>query len=126
MQPANRTLIFVYNADSGVFNALADIGHKLFSPNTYHCDLCRLTHGYLTERKAWRIFVEDLPFGTEYLHRDQFRRRFPHLKSPLPAVYLREGNHMKLCVTAASLRECKDLEMLKSLIVLACHDKSAR
>ncbi len=28
------TLLFVYNADSGFFNTLADTGHKLFSPTT--------------------------------------------------------------------------------------------
>lgn len=25
-------LLFVYNADGGFFNTMADIGHKLFSP----------------------------------------------------------------------------------------------
>ena len=36
------TLVFVYNADSGVFNALADAAHKIFSPRTYACNLCAL------------------------------------------------------------------------------------
>ncbi len=31
---ATNPLLFVYNADSGLFNTLGDIGHKLFSPNT--------------------------------------------------------------------------------------------
>lgn len=123
---ADPALIFVYNADSGIFNTLADIGHKIFSPHTYNCDLCQLTHGYFSERRAWRNFVHDLPVATEYLHRDQFRRQFPHLKSPLPAVYLRQGKQMRLCVTAASLRECKSLADLKSLVVLACNDQITR
>ena len=116
---ADPALVFVYNADSGLFNTLADIGHKIFSPTTYQCDLCQLTHGYFTEQKTWRSFVDDLPITTEYLHRDQFRHQFPHLKSPLPAVYLREGDCMKLCVTSASLHDCQNLDELKNLIVLA-------
>ena len=46
------SLLFVYNADSGFFNTLADIGHKLFSPATYPCQLCAITHGVLAERGA--------------------------------------------------------------------------
>jgi hypothetical protein len=37
------SLVFVYNADSGVFNTLSDIAHKIFSPETYACNLCALT-----------------------------------------------------------------------------------
>ncbi len=30
-----KSIVFVYNADSGLFNALPDIAHKTFSPATY-------------------------------------------------------------------------------------------
>lgn len=72
-----RRLLFVYNADSGLYNTLADIGHKLISPGTYQCQLCSLTHGYLRERDAWRDFLEGLPATCEFLRRDQFRERWP-------------------------------------------------
>ena len=81
-------LLFVYNADSGLFNTLADIGHKIFSPSTYQCDLCMLTHGYFRERQEWRDFVEGLPLSCRFLHRDQFRQAFPSIEVPLPAVFL--------------------------------------
>ena len=35
MNDREYTLLFVYNADSGLFNTMADIGHKLLSPETY-------------------------------------------------------------------------------------------
>ena len=60
MNSENR-LLFVYNADSGLFNTMADIGHKIFSPQTYSCLLCALTHGYFRERDEWRRFVDDNP-----------------------------------------------------------------
>jgi len=34
-------IIFVYNTDDGLFNALMDTAHKIFSPATYECSLCR-------------------------------------------------------------------------------------
>ena len=37
-------LIFVYNADSGPVSGLFDIGHKLFSPDTYQCGPVSYTH----------------------------------------------------------------------------------
>jgi hypothetical protein len=40
-----KSLLFVYNADSGVFNLVTDIAHKIFSPQTYACQLCCITHG---------------------------------------------------------------------------------
>ncbi len=113
-------LIFVYNADSGLFNTLADIGHKLFSPDTYKCDLCMLTHGYLSERGEWRTFVEQLPMPSRFLHRDEFRREFPQVDVPLPAVFLQQGPRISLCVNSRSLHDCRNLDDLKTLIRLAC------
>ena len=84
---ATNPLLFVYNADSGLFNTLGDIGHKLFSPATYPCRLCAITYGVLTERAEWRAFVESLGVPCEFLHRDQFRERFPGVEIALPAVF---------------------------------------
>jgi hypothetical protein len=114
------TLIFVYNADSGLFNTLADIGHKIFSPQTYRCDLCMLTYGYFSERAEWRDFIEQLPLESRFLHRDEFLREFPHLDVPLPAVFLQQDTDLRLCINARSLHDCKDLRDLQNLIRLAC------
>ncbi len=114
------TLVFVYNADSGLFNTLADIGHKLFSPQTYRCDLCMLTHGVLSEREEWREFVQNLPLTSRFLHRDEFLETYPKVNVPLPAVFLEQDDDIRVCVAASSLRECKHLEDLEQLITSAC------
>ena len=117
--PANRKLIFVYNADSGLFNTMADIGHKIFSPGTYQCDLCALTHGYFSERKAWRSFVESLPIACEFLHKDEFLSQHPAVDIAYPAVFLSDNDTLKVCITDRSLADCKTLEDLQNLITLA-------
>ena len=58
-------LIFVYNADSGPISGLFDIGHKIISPDTYTCGLCKLTFDTFTEKQAWRAFRESSPFEME-------------------------------------------------------------
>ncbi len=69
-------LIFVYNADSGPISGLFDIGHKIISPDTYSCGLCRLTYDTLTEKQAWRAFRESASIEMEFLHRDEFEKKY--------------------------------------------------
>jgi len=114
------TLLFVYNADSGLFNTLADIGHKLLSPDTYACDLCALTHGYFSEKGQWREFVESLDLECEFLHRDQFRQRYPSDTTPLPAIFRKTRNAIHPCIDSQQLRDCSSLEQLHELIREQC------
>ena len=113
-------LLFVYNADSGLFNTLADIGHKIFSPSTYACALCALTHGYFAERAQWRGFIEGLGCDAEFLHRDQFLERYPDQHLELPVVLRQQDGGLETCVDAASLRACADLGALQALITRRC------
>lgn len=117
---ATNPLIFVYNADSGLFNTLGDIGHKLFSPATYPCSLCAITHGVLAERAQWRAFIESLGIPCEFLHRDQFRDRHPGVGVPLPAVFRLVDGQPRVCVEAAALAACAGLADLEALIGRAC------
>jgi len=124
MTSQRAVLLFVYNADTGMFNTLADIGHKIFSPKTYQCDLCMLTHGYFSERDEWREFIEQLPIQAAFMHRDEFRQQHPQVDVALPAVFLQRGEQIKVCVNARSLRDCADLDDLKNLITLACRPEA--
>lgn len=113
-------LLFVYNADGGLFNTLADIGHKLFSPQTYECRLCALTHGIFTERKEWRDFLEDLPVECSFLHRDEFHKRYPGIDQPLPAVFRLSNEAPTVCLDADILSRCSNLGELQSKIRQHC------
>ncbi len=70
-EPLNK-LIFVYNADSGVRNALLDSVHKVLSPSTYECNLCDITYGLFSEKVNWKEFRLQFPMEMEFLHRDEF------------------------------------------------------
>lgn len=116
----HSTILFVYNADTGLFNLMADIGHKIFSPQTYSCDLCALTHGYFSERSQWRAFIEQLDCECDFLHRDEFVARYPEEKTPLPAVFNVGASGIACCVDAAAIAGCKDLNALQALISARC------
>jgi hypothetical protein len=113
-------LLFVYNADSGLFNTVADIAHKIFAPQTYACDLCALTHGYFTERDAWRGFIEALGVPCEFLHRDQ-TQALPELAGQaFPAVFRRGADGWQPCLGPADIAACADLAALQQRIRTAC------
>lgn len=110
------TLVFVYNADSGVFNALADAAHKIFSPQTYACNLCAITYSAFGMRRPWKEFLDRLDVGKEFLHADELDRRYGIRAVELPAVFKKEGDQLETWIDAQSIALCRDLDDLKRLI----------
>lgn len=116
----NRKLVFVYNADSGVFNTLFDIAHKIFSPETYECKLCELTHSLFSMRDEWKESIASLDTECEFLHRDEFIQRYGDRQGSYPAVYLDTGEDIRQCLGAEQINGCDDMKQLKVLISQHC------
>jgi hypothetical protein len=114
---AGRALVFVYNADSGVFNAMADAAHKVFSPQTYRCNLCALTHSAVGMRGEWKRFLEGLDTRVEFLHADELKERHGVSGVPLPAVFRRDGERLEVLAGADSIDACRTMDDLKRLIL---------
>lgn len=111
----NNTIVFVYNADSGLFNTLSDTAHKLFSPETYECNLCAMTFSGLGMKKEWKEFLDTMDIPLEFLHRDELKEKYGS-EVELPAVFLKSGGNLNLIIEASSINECKDINDLKQLI----------
>ena len=113
----NSGLVFVYNADRGFFNMMADISHKVLSPSTYPCNLCALTHGAFSMRKEWRDFLAKIKPPLTFLHRDEFRKEFK-LEDDLPAIYIQDlrTEELRPFIAAATLKALTGLEDLKHMI----------
>lgn len=107
------TLMFVYNADGGIFSAVSDAVHKLLSPATYPCSLCAVSYGAVAMRPEWRAFLESLPQAKTFHHRDDFRRAYPGLNIALPAILLASaGRPPEILVDAETLDRQPDIEAL--------------
>ncbi|KUG08832.1 hypothetical protein ASU33_11950 [Solirubrum puertoriconensis] len=98
-------LLFVYNADSGLHNALFDAVHKLVSPGTYPCSLCSVTYGATRMRPEWKQFLRNLPVPVKFLYRNQLSQRYPQLLAhKLPAVFsLSAHDEYEVVVSAEAL-----------------------
>lgn len=109
-------LVFVYNADAGLFSMLTDYVHKIVSPQTYACSLCALTYGHLGMKKAWRRFVTGLDGTVELLHRDELARRYDLRDVTLPAVFRVGNSGLETWIDAATLNACEDLDALVEVV----------
>lgn len=112
----SATIVFVYNADSGLFNTLTDIAHKAFAPETYSCNLCAITFGLFGMREEWKGFLETLDNDMEFLHRDELSERYGITGVELPAIFLKQDDRLELWIAAAEINACASIEELKLLI----------
>ncbi|MGJ3243907.1 MAG: hypothetical protein ACFE0O_13275 [Opitutales bacterium] len=107
------TLILVYNADEGFFNAITDTIHKVLSPKTYECRFCYFTCGTTGMLLPWKTFLESRPETIHFYHRDQFRHSFPEWDLALPAILGKSGDDPpEILISAADFQAIPNLESL--------------
>ncbi|WP_420321743.1 GTPase [Flagellimonas sp.] len=112
-------LVFVYNADSGVHNAILDSMRKVFSPSTYDCNLCDITFGIVSENDIWKKFREESQHEMVFLHKDEFAKmyasKFGH-KFIFPIVLAENGNELEVLISTKELNGLKTAEELVHLV----------
>lgn len=109
-------LYFIYNANSGVFNSLSDIAHKTLKPETYQCNLCKLTHGLLFEKKKWTNFNAQLKIETEYLHKDFLPKKLQGLSKTYPIILLEQNSTIETFISTAKIEEIISLDQLIEMV----------
>ena len=62
----NQNLVVVYNAKSGGLNTVLDYVHKMVSPETYDCNLCKLTYDNFGQIRKWNDFLRFLNISVDY------------------------------------------------------------
>lgn len=112
----NGSLVFVYNANSGLFNTVADAAHKVISPQTYGCNLCALTHSTFGMRKSWQEFLAALDVPLEFLHADELQKLYSITGLELPAIFRKQGKLLRLLIAADLINRCLTIDELKQLV----------
>ncbi len=98
MENKQPKLLFVYNANSTLFAQVTDFVHKAVSPETYQCNLCRITYGNLEMKKQWQEFIQSLTLPVQFFHKDELKK-YPELALvELPAVFIVNENKPKLLI----------------------------
>ena len=108
-------LVFVYNANSGIGNALLDSIHKTLDPKSYNCNLCAITFGLFSEHKKWKEFRQNSGVDMEFLHRDEFEKRYPYEredKDVFPLVLILNGGKLQEFLHKGEINSMKSQEDL--------------
>jgi len=119
-------LIFVYNADSGLIEALMHAVHKQFFPSTYPCSLCALTYGAVSMKGEWKRFWQALDLDVVFHHRDDFTQSFPTLGTggvrevALPSILISEaGEEPRVLLSNTQLDGMADVQDLMASLKAA-------
>ena len=122
-----KTIIFVYNADSGgFFTGLKDTLHKTFRRSTYECNLCAVTFGAFGMKKDWKNFVNNLDvpvefkkkdkFKLEFLHKDEFNRKYDVADAKFPSAYVFDKSGFELFISQQEMNAMKTIDELKEIV----------
>lgn len=115
MKEIDSQILFIYNAKADIFSTLTDFVHKILSPATYPCSLCKLTHGNLGVHKKWVTFLETLPYQTNFLHKEEAELNDSlHGKHRLPVILIKSNKGKSTVLLKAS--ELNNLTSLDELI----------
>lgn len=117
MSKYNSKLLFIYNADSGIANALLDYGKKYVQPAQYDCRLCAVSYGPFGMRRNWKRFISKLPYEVIFLHKDEFEQKYQHIKTSYPALVLVSNKKNTVLLDNKDFRNIHALEELKSMVV---------
>jgi hypothetical protein len=99
-------LLFIYNADSGKWNAFVDSARKLFMVNG--CALCSITHGMTGEKAEWQDCRETLGVEISYVHRDEMTPRLRReVGESLPAVVAESAGRYTVLMDTEVLERCR-------------------
>ena len=111
-----KSLLFVYNADSGLFSELKDYVHKMVAPESYGCNLCRITFGATGMKEEWKHFIENLDIDVEFLHIDEIKKLHPEIRAAFPAAFIRQDGDLSLLISDTEINRCSDLDELMELV----------
>ncbi|SIS93885.1 hypothetical protein SAMN05421766_10562 [Zobellia uliginosa] len=112
-------LVFIYNADSGLKNALLDSAHKILNPSTYNCNLCDITFGVFTENKIWKRFREETDLEMEFLHKDEYKKQYASKfgnKFSFPIILAQSNGELQVFVSTEEMNTIEDARSLIRLI----------
>jgi hypothetical protein len=112
-----KKLVFVYNADSDVISIVKDFWKKVLRLGSYQCRLCGVTYGAFSMKKDWKNFIKNLNIDTEFLHRDEFVKKYKIKDAFYPSAYLVHKNQLTLLISHDEINSVKDLDEMEALVL---------
>mgnify|MGYP006273302253 CR=1 FL=1 len=100
-----RRLLFVFDANSGMWGAVVDSSRKLL--NIQGCALCSITHGIAGEKSGWKECKAELGAPVEYVHKDELHGPLAAVATELPCIAAEADGRFVLLVSRDAIARCK-------------------
>ncbi len=99
-------LLFVFSANGGRWNAIADSMKKLLMMEG--CALCSITHGIAGEKPEFLIWKRSVGVPVEYVHRDEMLAELVDVVGKaIPAVVAATGQRLVLLLPPEAVARCR-------------------
>ena len=110
-------LIFVYKANSDPISVSLDFIHKIASPQTYSCNLCKITYGNFAMKDKWRSYIDSIDFPVIFLYEDNINNEPEIIKdSPKPSAFIKRNGTVIEFLNKEDINACDNLDELIKLI----------
>ncbi len=117
MNKNEKKIVFIYNADSGVINLVKDFWKKILRPSSYECNLCMQTFGAFSMKKDWKSFINNLNIDSEFLHRDEFEKKYKVKDAKYPSAYFYDDGQLTLLISEDEMNTVKSLDEMEVLVL---------
>ncbi|NLK26486.1 MAG: hypothetical protein GX307_07950 [Euryarchaeota archaeon] len=111
-----ENIVFVYNIDSHLISEARDYFTRLSSAHAHRCHLVFLTHHAMGMKTEWKEFISGLGIPVEFLHRDEFMDRYPHIMTEHPVILQQVRGDLSVLLTAQEIRSCTTMKELEKAI----------
>jgi len=112
-----KTLLFIYNADSGILPGLKEYSSKAgISHGRNLCNLTAITSTPIGMKKDWKRFVRDLNIPARFLNRNEFISEIGAGLITFPAILVQMGKDLLIVASSEEINRCTSLDDLISLV----------
>ncbi len=113
----NEKLIFIYNASNSPISVSLDFIHKIVSPSTYQCSLCKITYGNISMHSKWKKYIESSDYIFEFLYKNNYLKYYQDLKvEEFPVAYKYDGNRYELFISKHEFDLYSNLDSLINIV----------
>ena len=110
-------LIFIYNASNDPISVSFDFIHKIISPSTYQCSLCKITYGNVSMHNKWKEYTEHSDYIFEFLYKNNYLKYHQNLKvEEFPVAYKYNGSAYELFISRQDFDLCTSLDSLIEMV----------
>ncbi|MFA5332799.1 MAG: hypothetical protein WC342_10535 [Methanoregula sp.] len=114
--PVGKTLVIVYNLDSGVLPTIKGYTGFESASVTDHCMLYAKTSSPVGMKKEWKRFIKDLDIPARFMNRNEFLSEFGTGLTTFPAILVQSGKDLSLVASTDEINQCTTLEDLIGLV----------